>query len=201
MGRGRGVDRNSLSRGELDTPAIGTSWKVGGKGEKPTFLAVFEPVGPSNDDTGDDTGGVSVDSWRFEGSDASSSASSSWPFFRNSRASFTCSRSSLSLVLSFGGVGGCAGSEVNSEEDEGSIVFRNSNKSRTLSCCRHVGWAETKWEMSRVVVSSRGSRRALTKCLTRVKVATREREGAHDNATLCKRGVSCFKETRQDPES
>jgi hypothetical protein len=122
VGRGRGVDRNNLSRGELDTPAIGTSWKVGGKGEKPTFLAVIEPVGPSNDDTGDDTGGVSVESWRFEGSDASSSASSSWPFSRKLRASFTCSRSSL--LLSFGGVGGCAESEVNSEEDEGSIVFR-----------------------------------------------------------------------------
>jgi hypothetical protein len=121
VARGRGVDRNSLSRGELGTPAFGTSWKVGGKGEKPTFLVAFEPVGPSNDDTGDETGGVSVESWRFEGSEASSSTSS-WPFSKISRASFTCSRSSL--LLSFGGVGGCAGSEVNSEEDEGSIVFR-----------------------------------------------------------------------------
>lgn len=115
--RGRGVARDSLSRGELDTPAFGSSWKVGGKGEKPTFLVALEPVGPSNDDTGDDTGGVSVESWRFEGSEAPSSASS-WPFSRNSRASFTCSRSSL--LLSLGGVGGCAGSELNGA----SIVFR-----------------------------------------------------------------------------
>jgi hypothetical protein len=66
-------------------------------------------------DTGDDTGGVSVDSWRFEISEASRSASS-WPFSRKSRAFWTCS------CTSFGGVGGLAGSDVNNEEDEESMI-------------------------------------------------------------------------------
>lgn len=34
---GRGVDLRSLSLGELETPVLGISWKVGGNGEKPTF--------------------------------------------------------------------------------------------------------------------------------------------------------------------
>jgi hypothetical protein len=94
------IVQESLSRGELDTPAFGNSWKVSGRGEKPTFLAVLEPAGSPNEDTGDDTGGVSVESWRFERSEASSA--SSWPFSRKSRAFSTCSRSSL--LLFFGGV-------------------------------------------------------------------------------------------------
>jgi len=88
---GRGVDLRSLSLGELETPVLGISWKVGGNGEKPTFLVAFEPAGaPDDDDAGEDTGGVSVDSWRFEDSEASCSASS-WPFSRKSRAFWTCS--------------------------------------------------------------------------------------------------------------
>jgi hypothetical protein len=113
--RGRGVDLRSLSRGELETPDFGISWKVGGKGEKPTFLVAFEPAGAPVDDAGDDTGGVSVDNWRFEISEASCSASS-WPFSRKSRAFWTCS------WTSFGGVGGRAGSDVNNEEDEESMI-------------------------------------------------------------------------------
>jgi hypothetical protein len=57
-------------------PALGISWKVGGNGEKPTFFVAFEPGGAPTDDTGDDTGGVSVDNWRLVISEASCSASS-----------------------------------------------------------------------------------------------------------------------------
>jgi hypothetical protein len=59
---GRGVDLRSRSRGELEMPVLGISWKVGGNGEKPTFLVAFELGAAPIDDAGDDTGGVSVES-------------------------------------------------------------------------------------------------------------------------------------------
>lgn len=140
VARGRGVDLSNLSRGELEMPSWGTSWKIGGKGEKPTFLVALEPVGTSIDDvTGEDTGGVSVEVWRFDECDAFSSASS-WPFSRKSRAFWMCS------WTSFGGVGGRAGSDVNSEADDDSIVSRK-RPNQTLRCCSHVQKAK-EWEMS-----------------------------------------------------
>jgi hypothetical protein len=76
VARDRGVDLSSLSRGELETPPLGISWKVGGNGEKSTFLVAFKPADAPAEDAGDETGGVSVESWPFEASEPSWSASS-----------------------------------------------------------------------------------------------------------------------------
>lgn len=106
-----------------------------GHGEKSTLFAFVDPR--TCDEEGDCCGGVSVESsGRAIEAPGVVVSFSWWPSSRKRRAS------SASLEMSLGGVGGLAGSDVKTEDDEPgedmAARTRNSNKKQKSRRWKHV---------------------------------------------------------------